>query len=278
MTTFLQTRPARSLILLTLLLLLGLAGALTPHTTRASEADTAELVVVLWATPNVQVMPGEILAYQVQVKNFNRSAKSNIRIYIPYDRHQLEIIGADFEDPDDWISEISDVHVLVTFAEMAGLQSRTATIYARVADYLPVGTAITTWPSYSWRDSRSEDRGEARSSNALPVLVGETNEQSPFVWLAVEPRQGNPQTTYSFFSDRFLPFEPVELFVVTPSGPIRLDQHAQADERGRIWFDVAGASLPRGAGSYHLLAHGLYSNLQAQTPFDLHTAEHAGTD
>jgi hypothetical protein len=248
--------------LLALLLAPLLAPAAAPR--HAAAQAGAGTVVVVWPTPSIQVAPGGLLTYQVQVKNFNRSARNNIRVYLPYQASQLTITGAEFEGEDDWISELSDVHMVVVFPHLAGSETRTATIYARVAGDLPYGTIITTWPSYSWDDSRREDH--PRSANAAPVLVGPEEQNSPFVWLAVEPQQGTSETRFSFFSDRFLPHETVDTALVVPGGQTYpLGRRTTADARGRIWLEVPGRDIP--PGTFQLLVTGLSSNLQGATTF-----------
>ncbi len=261
-------QPGRRLRVLGLavLVLLALVGTLSLPTAQPAQAveTTSELLVVIWPTPSVQVARGDILSYQIQVKNFNRSGQSNIRVYIPYDAQQLTIIGAEFEHPDDWISELSPQHVLVTFPTIDGGRSRTATLYARVANDLPDGTVISTWPSYSWNDSRAERY--PRSSNAVPILVGATNVNSDVLWMAAEPASGPPGTVFNFFSDRFLPIETVQAFLVVPEvGPIEQDSKTEADRRGRVWLDFASDDLA--PGTYQLEVRGLLSNLRASATF-----------
>lgn len=242
-------------------------AAMSPATVQRSLAreDAQGMIVVVWPTPSVQVARGDILTYQVQVKNFNRNAHSNIRVYIPYDNSQITFIGAEFEDNDnEWISELSPAHVLVKVEEIAGGQSIAVNLFARVAGDLPDGTVITTWPSYSWNDSRSQKK--PRSSNAVPVVVGAINEASPFVWMSVDPTRGTASTTYLFFSDRFLPLEPVQASIIAPGDTILENRlNAAADERGRIWFNLSGAGLA--PGTYHMVAVGHWSNLQSQVSF-----------
>lgn len=252
----------RTIGVLLVLLLAALRPVASPPTLASDE--TGELIVVVWPTPNVQVRPGELLTYQIQAKNFNRSGQSNIRVYVPYDSSQLTIVGTAFEGEDDWLSELSPVHALVVFPDLAGGQSRTATLYARVANDLPPGTVITTWPSYSW--SESDTQKDARSSNAAPVVVGATNELSPYVWMNVWPSSGPPGTTFGFFSDRLFPFEDVEATLIIPgTGPVDTGISSTVNGEGRVWLEYASSDLP--PGSYEFEVRGLFSNLTARTTF-----------
>jgi hypothetical protein len=253
-----------------LALILALAGVLAPATAQpglAQDRADSSLVVTIWPTPSVQVARGDVLTYQVLVKNFDRTSKSNVRIYIPYDANQLTIMNAEFtEGSDGWVSELSPVHVLVTFPEIGGGQSYVATISTRVANNLPDDTVITTWPSYSWSDSRTQSA--PKSANAAPVVVGASNIASPFVWMAAQPQSGTQATTFNFFSDRFMPFEPVQSAIVLPDGTTYdIELRGRADDHGRIWLGLEGRWLQ--PGSYELEVRGLASNLRARAPFTI---------
>jgi hypothetical protein len=244
-----------------MLLLLALLALLAPAAPPAqARADTGEVVVVVWPVPNVVVKAGDILAYQIQVKNFNRDAHSNIRVYIPYDENLMTIEGTAFEPGSDvWVSELSKAHILLTFPEISGGHSRIATVYARVNSNLPEGTVITTWPSYSWNDSRSQN--DPRSANAAPVVVGPSNELSPYVWMGLDPAQASAGVLRVAFSDRFMPFEEVEATLLIPGYEPRIIGTTNADSHGRVWFSIGTESLP--PGRYDVQLRGLFTNLQA---------------
>lgn len=247
------------------LLLLVVAG---PGAGPSVLAESGDLIVVVWPVPSVQVARGDLLVYQVQAKNFNRSAKNNIRVYLPYDAQQLTIMGAETEQRTDWISELSSSHVLVTFDELGGSQSRTVTIYAQVADDLPDGTVINMWPSYSWSDSRTQKR--ARSANAAPVVVGAANAHSASAWLAVEPARAPVGTTFGFFTNRLLPGEPVEVALLNAVGQRQpLDIAAQVDGQGQVWLEVAPSDVQIPPGFYQLAVRGMLSNLEALATFEV---------
>jgi hypothetical protein len=244
-------------------LLLALLALLVPAAAPPAQArvDTGEVVVVVWPVPNVVVKAGDILAYQIQVKNFNRTEHSNIRVYVPYDENLITIEGTAFEPGSDvWVSELSGAHILLTFPEISGGHSRIATVYARVKSNLPDGTVITTWPSYSWNDSRSQEN--PRSANAAPVVVGSSNELSPFVWMSLDPAQAGAGALRIAFSDRFMPFEDVEATLLIPGQEPRVLHRTTADSHGRVWFSLGAEALP--PGRYDVQLRGLLSNLQAR--------------
>jgi hypothetical protein len=256
------THRPRARRLAPVVLLLALLALLAPAAAPPAQAqvDTGEVVVVVWPVPNVAVKAGDVLAYQIQVKNFNRDEHSNIRVYIPYDNSLITIEGTSFEPGSDvWVSELSGAHILLTFPKISGGHSRIATIYARVNSNLPEGTVITTWPSYSWDDSRSQEN--PRSANAAPVVVGPGNELSPFVWMNIDPAQAGVGSSRIAFSDRFMPFEKVEATLLVPGQEPRVLSRSTADSHGRVWFYVGAESLP--PGRYEVQLRGLLSNLQA---------------
>lgn len=246
-------------------LLLLLAALLIPGTTMPAEARSTGVAVVVWPTPSIRVARGDILTYEVVAKNFSRDAHTNIRVFLPYDQTQITIVGAEFEDPaQDWVSELSGAHVLVSFRELEGGESRTATIYARVANDLPDDTIINMWPSYSWNHNRSQRN--ALSSNAAPVLVGAANEHSPFVWMNVEPDSGSTTDTYRFFSNRFVAGETIDAVLVAQGRTDPIETYvADADTKGQLWLNTGGEALP--PGTYELFARGRLSDLQGVATF-----------
>ncbi len=251
-----------------LLLFVGVLGGVGVAPLPVAAHPNPGLVVVTTAVPGVTVAPDGLLTYTVQVKNYRRDAASNVRVYVPYDGTHLTIERVEFAPGgDDWVSELSAVHTLLTFPQVGGGTTRSATVYARVRPDTPPGTVLTTWVSYSWNDSRAAR--DPRSSNAVPVLVGAGDEHSPFVWGAIEPLDDNGTRGLSFFSDRFVPGEPVAAALVVPGvGPVTLDDvRGQADARGRVWLAYRPTGQP--PGDYHLLVTGRYSDLQAQVPFTL---------
>lgn len=261
-----RMRWLRPLLLFVSILILGALAA--PSQPAQAISTTNGVIVVVWPTPSVIVTRGGPLVYEIQAKNFNRSAQNNIRVYIPYNSEQLTITGAETSG-DDWVSELSDIHALVTFRRLEGSEARTVRLYAEVAPNLPDGTVITTWPSYSWADSRSE-RAPVRG-NAVPVIVGLEAQTSPYTWMNAEPRSAPATTTFGFFSDRFLPFETVQAALAAPGAtPVELDLTAEADDEGRVWLGYTPATLP--PGDYELRVTGRLSNLQANAPFTITAA------
>lgn len=255
--------PIKHLLLLALVLVVS--PMLAPTRQSLATAQTTGMVVVVWPVPGVQVARGDILAYQVQVKNFGRNPHSNVRVYLPYDARQLTIVDARFDQSQGWISELGGGHVLIGFDEIEGGRSVKGTLYARVAGDLPDGTIINMWPSLSWRNSRTEHPGDAKKGNAAPVIVGATNISSPFVWMDVTPDRGTAATSFRFFSNRFVPDEAVEAVLVTPTGNQRLAERLPVDNEGQMYLEIPGGSLS--PGSYQLVVRGILSNLQAVQGF-----------
>jgi hypothetical protein len=73
-----------------------------------------------------------------------------------------------------------------------------------------------------------------------------------------------------FFSDRFLPGEPVDVWLTTAASPpttIPLDMRIVADSEGHIRLSLPCDTFP--PGNYQLVVRGRRSDLQAAIPFTL---------
>jgi hypothetical protein len=228
------------------------------------EPAAADIAVRLWPAPSIRVARDGTLAYEIQVRNYGDGAAETIHVRLPYDKRQLSVIGAKFSDPADWVSELKDDHVTVTFGELKSDKSRTATISFRVNRVLPDNTVLSMRASYTWSGERSEGYG---SSNWAPVLVGGGNDSAPWVWVQVSPFAGRAGTTHHFFSDRFIPGEGVVTWLNTPDGVKPLDLRGVADPMGRVWIDLKSSGLR--PASYQIVLYGARSNLTGVASFNV---------
>lgn len=252
-------------LLLICLLITGIAGVCLPPPLLAADEEQAEarVAVTLRAEPGIQVARGAILTYKLRVKNDGDVDVADVLIYMPYDPGTITLIGTEFAQPADWVTAIAPDHLMIKFGQLKVEQQRTAQLQMRVAASLPDNTVINMWAGYSW--SGDVGASAAKSSNAAPVLVGPTNETSSWVWMTVTPTQGPGGTTYTFFSDRFLPGEQIFTWLNSSDGAIGTDFSTEADENGRVQFDYANAALT--PGSYQMVLLGKRSELTAVTNF-----------
>jgi hypothetical protein len=224
----------------------------------------ADIAVTLWPAPSIRVARDGTLAYEIRVRNYGDGAAEAIQVRLPYNKLQLTVTGSKFNDPDDWVSELKDDHVTVTFGGLKSDASRTATIFFRVNRVLPDDTVLSMRASYTWNDERRDGQG---SSNWAPVLVGGGNDSAPWVWVRVDPFAGAAGTTHHFFSDRFIPGEGVVTWLNTPDGVRPLELRGIADPMGRVWLDLKSSGLR--PASYQIVLYGARSNLTGVASFNV---------
>jgi hypothetical protein len=222
------------------------------------------VAVTLWPAPSIRVARDGALAYEIRIRNYGDGDAEAIRVRLPYNERQLTVTGSKFNDPDDWVSELKDDHVTVTFGRLRSDKSRTATIFFRVNRALPDNTVLSMRAAHTWSDERRDGHG---SSNWAPVLVGGGNDSAPWVWVQVDPFAGKAGTTHHFFSDRFIPGEGVVTWLNTPDGVKPLDLRGIADPMGRVWIDLKSSGLR--PASYQIVLYGMRSNLTGVASFNV---------
>jgi hypothetical protein len=224
----------------------------------------ADVAVAIWPAPSIRVARDGTLAYEIRVRNYGDGSAEQIQVRLPYNKQRLTVTSSKFNDPDDWVSELKDDHVTVTFGRLGSEKSRTGTIYFRVNRTLPDNTVLSMRASYIWNDERHDGHG---SSNWAPVLVGGGNDSAPWVWVQVDPFAGRAGTTHHFFSDRFIPGEGVVTWLNTPDGVEPLELRGIADPMGRIWLDLKSSGLQ--PASYQIVLYGARSNLTGVASFNV---------
>lgn len=239
---------------------------LAPHIARAatSEAEPAKVSIVIQAEPSLQVTPGGMVVYTISAKNTGEGYASLVRTWIDYDPALLTIIDTTFERDGDWVSKVAPGYIRLDFNGVGSDKSYAATIHARVAENVPLGTVINMWAGYEWKDAQRY--AQENSSNAAPVLVGAEPLTSAWVWMTVEPFRGEQGTTFSFHSDRFVPGESIKVWLTT-LGRIerKSSMDSKADGHGRFWIHYPASDLSFG---YHqIIVQGERSDLVAGTLF-----------
>jgi hypothetical protein len=224
----------------------------------------ADIAVTIWPAPSIRVARDGTLAYEIKVKNYGDGDAEVIHVRLPYDKRQLNVTGSKLNGAGDWVSELEDDHVTVTFGRLRADRSRTATIFFRINRVLPDNTVLSMRAAYTWSDERRDDHG---SSNWAPVLVGGGNDSAPWVWVRVDPFAGAAGTTHHFFSDRFIPGEGIVTWLNTPDGVKPLDLHGITDPMGRIWLDFKSTGLR--PASYQIVLYGARSNLTGVASFNV---------
>lgn len=248
--------------LLIVFLLIGLVSLTLPQTSRA--ADSTRVYAVLKANPGIMVARGGVLRYIVQVENVGEHDAAFTRVRFSYDDDHITLSGSEFAAPDkDWVTDVEsrDItreQVLVTFGDLNPGETRTATLLFEVNNNLEDNTVINSFASFNWTDG-SGDRS-TDMSNSVPVLVGGGDIHTEFAWLGAEPDTVPQGNTLIFFSNRYLPEEPVVFWLNLPDGTqADVDGRERVNDNGVFEFAYDTGDLP--PGTYQMVAFGLRSEL-----------------
>lgn len=223
-----------------------------------TDDEEARIAVIIRANPRIQVVPGGTIAYTIQAKNVGGRKAEYVRIRLVFDRSQLSVENVQFDNNEGWVETFSEEKVVLRFPVVEGDMAHSGVAYARVADPLPHGAVIHMWAEYEWVDKGRFAHGN--QSNAAPVQVGGENQSSHWSWMTVDPMHGPVGTKRYFFSDRFLPGERIEVYLVSRLGIQRRSSlDSRADGNGRFWIHYETEDLPPGV--YQIIAVGHHSDL-----------------
>jgi hypothetical protein len=248
--------------LLVLLLLVGGVVLAFPQASRA--ADSTRVYAILKAEPGIMVARGGVLNYIIEVENVGEADAAFTRVRFSYEDEHVTLSGSQFEAPDkDWVTDVEsrDItreQVLVTFGDLNPGETRTATLIFEVNDNLEDNTVINSFARFNWTDGRG-DRS-TYMSNSVPVLVGSGNIHTDFAWLGAEPEVAPQGNTHIFFSNRYLPEEPVVFWLNLPDGTqAPVEGQERVDDNGVFRFAYETDDLA--PGTYQMVAFGLRSEL-----------------
>jgi hypothetical protein len=245
-----------------LLVLIGMVSLALPQTSQA--ADSTRVYAVLQANPGIMVARDNVLSYIIRVENVGEADAAFTRVRFSYNDDHITLSGSQFEAPDkDWVTDVEsrDItreQVLVTFGDLNPDETRTATLMFEVNDDLPDEAVINSFASFNWTDGTG-DRS-TYMSNAVPVLVGSGNIHTEFAWLGAEPQTAPRGGTHVFFSNRYLPEEPVVFWLNLPDGTqAAVEGEERVDDNGVFEFAYENDELA--PGTYQMVAFGKRSKL-----------------
>ncbi len=251
----------RVLLTLSLLCMLLLVPA-APAT-----AGGADVALVLLPAPNVSVVPGGIITYEIKLQNFGPNGARRVLVEMPYDPQLMQVLDVQFEHKKDVVGSTGPDRVRLTFDGVQGTGIvRKAYLRMQVLPDVPIGTVINMWAGYGW-DSAGGGSRAGLSSNAAPVVVLEQDMSSEWVWMAVDPAQAPAGTLFQFYTNRLLPGERTVVELIAPYGTRRFEQKATVNDRGEFWFKVKSHNLP--PGPFTLSIRGERSNLTAAVNFEV---------
>ena len=247
----------RGSLLLVLLLVAGLLTLAAPAPSMATELQQREpapnIVVAVQAEPGVLVAPGSVLAYHIAVRNHGGKRDSYTDVRMPYNPQHITIIDSAFESSRDVVAELTSEQVVVRFGGMKATEKRFATIFARVAETVPIGTVIPMRANYGETHVRS---------NWAPVVVGQANQHSDYIWLTADPTSGPAGTVHMFCSDRYVPGEKVDPWLNRPdmgAWEIPGHPHPEVKDDGSVCIRFVSGGLP--PGHYQMVLQGMESKL-----------------
>lgn len=267
--TLIQTSGWR-VLLLVLLVLLALAHVTSlPALVQADDRE-ADVRIVLEANPNLYVIPGAQLALKLRVENYDDSGTmAYARAWMDYDSSLVTMQDTYFDNiQDDYVVSIDEQRILLHFGEVGSNAARFAVLYMKVNDNLAPGTVINMQVGYTWEDKHGNYELNQKS-NPAPVIVGETNVTSPYLWMGVEPTYATVGTTIGFYTNRLLPGEKIRIYLRSADGTMRemLTNDARVSPNNELWLNLETDDLA--PGTYDYIVRGRESRLETLATFTL---------
>ncbi len=240
----------------------GRGSRQVPPTPTPRQGPAGDLAVTIWPSPNIHVARGVTLAYEIRLKNYGAGHVNGARVTLPYTNQQLTVLDGRMTKAGDWMSELANDHVTVSFGPFTPGEYRTATIFFRVNAALPDNTVINIRAAYNWSDANGSI---AWTSNWAPLLARGGDASAAWLWMMVNPGEGYAGTLHRFFTDRLIPGEGVYTWLNTSSGVQPLSLRPVADAQGRVTLDYRSTGLR--PGTYSMVLYGARSNLTAIVNF-----------
>jgi hypothetical protein len=227
------------------------------------------------------VARGTTLICTIRTHNLGNATASHVYTYLPYNQSKVMITKIVTATTGDYVVQHDHNNLTLLQQYVRPNEVRTMRVEMHVNGGLPEQTLIRLQGYYNddpvpppFDDNGTEllapgSEGQlGKRTNIAPVLVGTVSETSPLVWMTAIP---TPAPTFLlFFSDRFLPGEPVDVWLTTAASPpttIPLDMRIVADSEGHIRLSLPCDTFP--PGNYQLVVRGRRSDLQAAIPFTL---------
>jgi hypothetical protein len=215
----------------------------------------------LLAEPNLQVVRGQLVIYNLHVRNWGEGHADWVMIQIPFDPTRLQIVDAQFSRDDMWVSELPTNQVVIKLGRLIRFASATGVVRFRVLANASA-EPINLQPVVSWGDGgASEERYARHRANMSSVMIGDravsgeaalavatTGEQITITGEGYAP--GEFIDTWYNIGDRDI-------------GTVRV----VADNDGKIRIVVNRADLPAASGAYRLVARGVYSHVTRVATF-----------
>ncbi len=242
---------------------------------RGATAATATEPDVDIEADSLQISPGDTLSVKVRVTNPFTSTLSKITVKLAYDSGQLTPIDSDFHRDSDWVSDLNDSRVTLTFKDIVAGKSRTGTVLFRVKQPMPGNTSVDLHARFNWSvDATTSTRsrhGSGSTDGDEPLIVApdgvltNPNVIDSVPRAAIEPRSGGTGSLFRAYASGFTGGERVSIWLNTPNGVAAVPHDLIANTNGEVWPEFSSSDLA--PGSYGLVIYGQESTQTLVVPF-----------
>ena len=251
------------------LVIFGLSRGATAATATQPDVD-------IEADP-LQLSPGDTLSVKVRVTNPFTSTLSKITVKLDYDSGQLTPIDSDFHHDSDWVSDLNDSRVTLTFKDISAGKSRSGTVLFRVNQPMPGNTSVDLHAKFNWSvdatTTSPSKHGSGSTDGDEPLIVApdgvltDPNVIDSAPRAAIEPRSGASGSLFRAYASGFTGGERISIWLNTPGGVAAVPHDLVANANGEVWPEFSSSGLA--PGSYGLVIYGQESTQTLVVPFTI---------
>jgi len=237
------------------------AVTVTPDPQPERSRPPAQLTLTQRSNPSLGVVPGSSFGLTLIATNRGQGTARTALVRLPMNLDTVQLLDAQFSRPMAWVRSVAPGEVVIDLGGIGRNEIVTTTLRLRVASKVNIDTELGTPATLHWTDSMG---GDSVTSNRLPLHVTVGSQDTSTLPLEVMRSQGTGQV-FTVSSNYVHPFEPVALWYDTPDGESFAAGTYQANSEGQLRALIEITSTAR--GRYSMIARGLWSGLDATTPF-----------
>jgi len=229
---------------------------------------------------SLQISPGDTLSIKIRITNPLTSTLRKIVVKLDYDSGQLTPVDSDFHRDSDWVSDLSDRRVTLTFKNIGAGKSRTGKVLLRVNQPMPGNTSVDLHAKFNWSvdatTSNPSMHGSGSTDGDEPLIVApdgvltNPNVIDSVPQTAIEPRSGASGTQFRAHASGFKGGERISIWLNTPNGVAAVPHDLIANANGEVWPEFSSDNLV--PGSYGLVIYGQESTQTLVVPFTVSTS------
>jgi len=229
---------------------------------------------------SLQISPGDTLSIKIRITNPLTSTLRKIVVKLDYDSGQLTPVDSDFHRDSDWVSDLSDRRVTLTFKNIGAGKSRTGKVLFRVNQPMPGNTSVDLHAKFNWSvdatTSNPSMHGSGSTDGDEPLIVApdgvltNPNVIDSVPQTAIEPRSGASGTQFRAHASGFKGGERISIWLNTPNGVAAVPHDLIANANGEVWPEFSSDNLV--PGSYGLVIYGQESTQTLVVPFTVSTS------